>query len=233
MTDVMIDPIANYIRSKDAVVTHSAPVTRLINKANKIIGVEVNGTEHFADQTILATSLGPAQHLLKSTFPDHPYFQEMYRLKTMPSITIQFELSERSTLKDRTTFAPETCLASFAEQNQSTFRHVPGRLSVILTPPEKFINMPKEEILKNVCDDFDRINVPIRNKITDYRLVEEPQEFYALIPGMESLKPTQKTPIPGLHLAGDYTRQRYLATMEGAVYSGYLAAKSVLKQVRG
>jgi 15-cis-phytoene desaturase len=230
MTEIMANPIADYIRRKGGVVVHSAPVTRLINKANKIVGVEVNGDEYLADHTILATSLHPAQQLLKSAFPDHPHFRNMYRLKTMPSVTIQFELNERSTPKDRTTFAPETCLASFAEQNQSTFKHVPGRLSVILTPPEKFVDMPKEEILKMVCDDFDRINIPIRNKITDYRIVIEPQEFYALIPGMEWLKPTQATVIPGLYLAGDYTRQRYLATMEGAVYSGRLAAKAVLKR---
>jgi 15-cis-phytoene desaturase len=71
----------------------------------------------------------------------------------------------------------------------------------------------------------------MRDKVTDYRVVVEPREFYALVPGSERLKPTQETPIPGLYLAGDYTRQRYLATMEGAVYSGRLAATAILKRL--
>ena len=58
-------------------------------------------------------------------------------------------------------------------------------------------------------------------------MVIEPMEFYRLTPGSEQLKPSQETPIPGLTLAGDYTKQKYLATMEGAVYSGKLAAKAV------
>lgn len=184
-----------------------------------------------ADHIILATSFHPAQELLKAEFPDHPHFRHMYQLQTMPSVTIQLELSERAVPKDRTTFAPETCLASFSEQNQSTFKHVPGRLSVILTPPEKFLDMKRDEILEIVCRDFERIKIPIREKVTDYRIVIEPMEFYALVPGAEQLKPTQKTVIPGLYLAGDYTRQRYLSTMEGAVYSGKLAARAVLNLI--
>ncbi len=41
-------------------------------------------------------------------------------------------------------------------------------------------------------------------------------------------RPTQKTPVSNFYLAGDYTKQRYLASMEGAIYSGKLAAKAVV-----
>ena len=49
-------------------------------------------------------------------------------------------------------------------------------------------------------------------------------------------RPTQRTPIKNFYLAGDYTKQKYLASMEGAVYSGKLAAEAVtddLKQTQG
>ena len=35
-------------------------------------------------------------------------------------------------------------------------------------------------------------------------------------------RPSQKTPISNFYLAGDYTKQKYLASMEGAVFSGKL-----------
>jgi 15-cis-phytoene desaturase len=38
--------------------------------------------------------------------------------------------------------------------------------------------------------------------------------------------------VPGLTLAGDYTQQKYLATMEGAVHSGELAASDVSQRIR-
>ncbi len=41
-------------------------------------------------------------------------------------------------------------------------------------------------------------------------------------------RPTQRTPIKNFYLAGDYTKQRYLASMEGAVFSGKLAAEALV-----
>jgi 15-cis-phytoene desaturase len=35
------------------------------------------------------------------------------------------------------------------------------------------------------------------------------------------------TPIPNFYLTGDYTMQRYLASMEGAVLSGKLTAQAI------
>ena len=49
-------------------------------------------------------------------------------------------------------------------------------------------------------------------------------------PGVEQLRPPQRTPIPGLMLAGDWTATGWPATMEGAVRSGYLAAEEVLRE---
>ncbi|XP_021321139.1 phytoene dehydrogenase, chloroplastic/chromoplastic isoform X2 [Sorghum bicolor] len=37
---------------------------------------------------------------------------------------------------------------------------------------------------------------------------------------------TPRSPIKGFHVAGDYTKQKYLASMEGAVLSGKLCAQS-------
>ena len=51
---------------------------------------------------------------------------------------------------------------------------------------------------------------------------------FAVRPGIEALRPPQRTPIDGLFLAGDWTDTGWPATMEGAVRSGYLAAQEVL-----
>jgi uncharacterized protein with NAD-binding domain and iron-sulfur cluster len=51
---------------------------------------------------------------------------------------------------------------------------------------------------------------------------------FAPTPGVDRLRPVQKTGVPNLHLAGDWTQTGWPATMEGAVRSGYLAAELVL-----
>jgi 15-cis-phytoene desaturase len=128
---------------------------------------------------------------------------------------------------DRVTFGPGTVLASFSEQSRTTFRGLPGRLSIILTPPERFLGMEPSEILEITCRDAERLGVRVRDRLIRYRVIKLPGDFYSLAPGNDALRPPQETPVPGLTLAGDYTRQQYLATMEGAVVSGRQAARAV------
>ena len=55
-----------------------------------------------------------------------------------------------------------------------------------------------------------------------------PAAVFSMRLGVERLRPPQETPIPNLLLAGDWTATGWPATMEGAVRSGYLAARAIL-----
>ena len=46
-------------------------------------------------------------------------------------------------------------------------------------------------------------------------------------------RPSQKTPIPNFTLAGDWTSQKFLGSMEGAVLGGKLAAEVVCDRAAG
>jgi len=46
---------------------------------------------------------------------------------------------------------------------------------------------------------------------------------------VQAARPLQKSPIPRLYLAGDFTKQKYLASMEGAILSGKLATQAIVK----
>ncbi len=56
----------------------------------------------------------------------------------------------------------------------------------------------------------------------------EHRATFSVRPGIDAIRPTQRTEVPGLYLAGDWTDTGWPATMEGAVRSGYLAAERVL-----
>jgi zeta-carotene desaturase len=45
---------------------------------------------------------------------------------------------------------------------------------------------------------------------------------------MEPYRPDQRTPISNFYLAGSYTKQDYIDSMEGATMSGHLAAAAIL-----
>jgi 15-cis-phytoene desaturase len=107
------------------------------------------------------------------------------------------------------------------------FRGLPGRISIILSPPARFLRMSAAKILEVAFRDADRLGLRVRNHIRRYPVVRLPADFYAPTAGTDWMRPAQQTPVPGLALAGDYTHQQYLATMEGAVVSGRLAADAV------
>jgi 15-cis-phytoene desaturase len=58
-------------------------------------------------------------------------------------------------------------------------------------------------------------------------VVKTPLSVYKTVPGCQQLRPDQASPIPNFFLAGCYTMQRYLASMEGAVLSGKQCAQAI------
>jgi 15-cis-phytoene desaturase len=227
MTEVMANPIAAAIRRRGGVVRAGTPVAALRVERGRVTGVELARASIAARHVVVATSLRPAQRLL-DPLSGHPWLRPMMSLPSMPAVTIQMELDRPVMRADRVVFGPGTSLASFAEQSRTTFPHARGRLSVILGRPERFLSMAPDEILRVVVEDAAKLGIDLGGRIRRYRVVSRLDDFYSLAPGHDRLRPEQATPIPGLTLAGDYTRQPYLATMEGAVVSGELAAHAVL-----
>lgn len=229
MTEVMMRPMAEYVRAHSGDVQTNCAADRLLVEKDRVCGIMVGGKEVRARHVILAVSLHAAQTILKKNFAGRPSLQNLFRLPAMPAVTFQLELKQPSMDVDRTTFGPGTALASFAEQSRTTFRTSKGRLSVILSPPERFLDMPAADILKIVLEDGERLGLDLKDNVAAYYKVRLPHDFYSLACGSEQLRPGQKTDVPGLSLAGDYTKQPYLATMEGAVVSGKNAADSILE----
>src|SRR5207245_625802 len=97
----------------------------------------------------------------------------------------------------------------------------------------KLLGLAPEKILELALEDADRLGLTVRGHVRRYRVVTHTDDFYSLAPGKDHLRPEQTTPVTGLSLAGDYTRQPYVATMEGAVISGRLAAEAAGVELSG
>ncbi|WP_158737067.1 FAD-dependent oxidoreductase [Alteribacillus sp. YIM 98480] len=234
MTEVMCQPIAKRIHALGGEVYTNLKGESLLVSGNgrNVYGVQTeDGKVWHANHTTLAVSLHAAKKLLKPSFSSHESFQSMFALPTMDAVTFQIDMNTPLMEKDITTFGPGTCLASFAEQSRTTFQQAKGRLSIILTPPERFTALSENETLEIVLQDLKAIRLPLaKENIVKYRKIAHLHDFYHLGPGHHVMRPSQKTPIRGLTLAGDYTMQPFFATMEGAVYSGKAAAEFVLRE---
>ncbi len=86
----------------------------------------------------------------------------------------------------------------------------------------------RDAVLQDLADLFPAV---LEAELLRWWVVTEHGATFSVRPGVESLRPPQRTPIDGLFLAGDWTDTGWPATMEGAVRSGYLAAEGILEDL--
>merc|ERR1712078_961910 len=75
--------------------------------------------------------------------------------------------------------------------------------------------------------------LPDGAKLRKSAVVRVPRSVYAAIPGRNKYRPSQETPIDNFVMAGDWTSQKFLGSMEGAILGGKLAAEVIVDTAIG
>jgi 15-cis-phytoene desaturase len=229
MTDVMASPLAAAIRRKGGQVVTNAPCERVMFIEGRAAGVIAGGRSYQAPRVVVATQIAPAKKIFAASegVPVDHEIEKLLALPDMSGVAVQLELDAPGMPDDHVIFGANSILGTFGEQSHSTFRHSQGRISTFLTPTEPYISMNDEDVVAAVVADLARQGVNVEGRVRNSAVVRHPSEFYLLEPGSEARRPKQRTAIPGLALAGDYTKQDLICSMEGAVISGRLAAEAV------
>jgi squalene-associated FAD-dependent desaturase len=104
-------------------------------------------------------------------------------------------------------------------------------LSMVISASAKFTAMSKEGILALVLADV-RACLPAARQANVVRsyVVKWPKATLAPRPGVEALRPDQRSPLSNLYVAGEWTQTGWPSTMEGAARSGYRAAEYLLER---
>jgi 15-cis-phytoene desaturase len=107
-------------------------------------------------------------------------------------------------------------------------------LELVLAPAKDWINKSEEEIVRVTLTELEKLfpqhfGSDNPAKLLKSHVVKTPRSVYTATPGRQQYRPSQVTPIPNFYLAGSYTMQPYLGSMEGAVLSGKLTAQAIAK----
>lgn len=202
-----------------------------------------------ADAYLAACDVPGIQRLLPSAWRKWPTFDNIYKLDAVPVATVQLrfdgwvtelhDAAERQQLDHAagldnllyTADADFSCFADLALTSPGNY-YRPGEGSLIqavLTPGDPFIKENNETIAHHVLRQVQELFPSARDlKMTWYSVVKLAQSLYREAPGMDPYRPAQKTPIPNFFLAGSYTQQDYIDSMEGATLSGRQAAQAML-----
>ena len=206
-----------------------------------------------ADAYLAACDVPGIQRLLPQAWRRFPMFAAIDQLEAVPVATVQLrydgwvtELGEspeaqaaRTNLSTPagldnllyTADADFSCFADLALASPEDYRRegLGSLLQCVLTPGDPWIPKKTEEIVAATDAQVRELFPSARNlNLVWSNVVKLAQSLYREAPGMDPYRPDQRTPVGNFFLAGSYTRQDYIDSMEGATMSGRLAAAAIL-----
>jgi zeta-carotene desaturase len=202
-----------------------------------------------ADAYVFACDVPGIQRVLPPSWRKWSEFDNIYKLDAVPVATVQLRFDGWVTeLQDSekrhqlhqavgidnllyTADADFSCFADLALTSPADY-YRPGQgslMQLVLTPGDPFIKQSNEAIAHHVLKQVHELFPSSRElNMTWYSVVKLAQSLYREAPGMDPYRPDQKTPVGNFFLAGSYTQQDYIDSMEGATISGKRAAKAIL-----
>ena len=109
-------------------------------------------------------------------------------------------------------------------------KDVEHHCQVVISASRGICDGNRDKLLETVVNELREIFPAARGaRLIRSRIVTDPTAVLSVRPGIESVRPNQKTPVENLFLAGDWTQTGWPSTMEGAVRSGRQAATQLLK----
>ncbi|MEG4116345.1 9,9'-di-cis-zeta-carotene desaturase [Microcoleus sp. N9_B4] len=250
-------PIVEYLEKKGAKIYTRRRVREIQFEAGeetRVTGLVVaNGeTEEniTADAYVFACDVPGIQKILPPAWRKWSEFDNIYKLDAVPVATVQLrfdgwvtELEDEAKRKqlshavgiDNLLYSADADFSCFADlaltSPKDYYKEGQGSLlQLVLTPGDPFIKQSNEAIAQHVLKQVQDLFPSARElNMTWYSVVKLAQSLYREAPGMDVFRPAQKTPIANFFLAGSYTQQDYIDSMEGATLSGHQAAKAILE----
>ncbi len=240
----LCQPIVDHIESLGGKVYLNSPLKKIhLNQDNSIKSFEIRKTTEGETQDIVADAYVSAlpvdlfKLLVPKEWQEIDLFKKLKGLKGVPVINIHLWFDRKLTDIDHLLFSRSPLLSVYADMSNTCKEYEdPKRsmLELVFAPAKDWINKSDQEIIEATMNELKKLfpdDFLGDNKATlrKYKVVKTPLSVYKSVPGCQKIRPTQETPIRNFFLAGDYTLQRYLASMEGAVLSGKLCADKVNK----
>ncbi|MEG4318517.1 MULTISPECIES: 15-cis-phytoene desaturase [unclassified Microcoleus] len=239
-TERLCQPMVDYITERGGEVRLNAPIREfLLNDDNTVRGFHIGGVKGAeseiltADIYVSAMPVDPLKLMMPKPWGEMDYFKKLEGLEGVPVINVHLWFDRKLTDIDHLLFSRSPLLSVYADMSNTCREYAnpdKSMLELVLAPAKDWIGKSDEDIVAATMVELEKLfpdQIPEPAKLLKYHVVKTPRSVYKATPGRQECRPTQTTPISNFYLTGDYTMQRYLASMEGAVLSGKLTAQAI------
>ncbi|KAF9670074.1 hypothetical protein SADUNF_Sadunf13G0030700 [Salix dunnii] len=201
-----------------------------------------------ADAYVAACDVPGIKRLLPSQWRESKFFDNIYELVGVPVVTVQLryngwvtelqDLDQSRRLRqavglDNLLYTPDadfSCFADLALTSPEDY-YIEGQgslLQCVLTPGDPYMPLTNDKIIERVSKQVLALFPSSQGlEVTWSSVVKIAQSLYREGPGKDPFRPDQRTPVKNFFLAGSYTKQDYIDSMEGATLSGRQASAYV------
>jgi len=251
-----------HIEARGGEVRLNSPVQEIkTNEDGSVAGLLMrDGSTITADTYISAMPVDIMRRMTPKAWAKLPFFRQFDELEGIPVINLHMWFDRKLKAVDHLCFSRSPLLSVYADMSvtcKEYYDEEASMLELVFAPCSplaggnvNWIAKSDEEIIDATMGELARLfPTEIANdprwpatsaqgpngqaKLRKFAVVKVPRSVYAAIPGRNKYRPSQETPIPNFVLAGDWTSQKFLGSMEGAVLGGKLAAEVVVDRATG
>uniref|UniRef100_A0A7S0LUK6 Amine oxidase n=1 Tax=Coccolithus braarudii TaxID=221442 RepID=A0A7S0LUK6_9EUKA len=260
--DRLCEPMKRHVEARGGEVRLEAPLQEILTSEDgEIEGLKMrDGSVITADEYVSALPVDVFKRVLPKAWQTMPFFRQTDELEGIPVINLHMWFDRKLLGVDHLCFSRSPLLSVYADMSTTCKEYYDtekSMLELVFAPCSPlaggntvWVGKKDEEIIDATMGELARLfpteiarderwpstlsqGPDGQAKLRKFAVVKTPRSVYAAIPGRNKYRPSQETPIPHFTLAGDWTSQKFLGSMEGAVLAGKLAAEVVSDRAAG
>jgi len=260
--DRLCAPMKAHVEARGGEVRTSAPVKEILTAEDGTVeGLAMrDGSTITADMYVSAVPCDIFKRMMPMPWQKMPYFRQVDELEGIPVINLHMWFDRKLNSVDHLCFSRSPLLSVYADMSTTCKEYYDDDASMVelvFAPCSplaggnvNWIAKTDDEIIDATMGELARLfPTEIANdprwpatskqgpkgqaKLRKFAVVKVPRSVYAAIPGRNKYRPGQESPISNFVMAGDWTSQKFLGSMEGAVLGGKLAAEVIVDKTLG
>jgi len=233
LSQLYVEGAQSHIIRNGGTVLCGADVTDVHFNGTAVTGMHTRDGRHFqCDSTIITVPPARLPSLLPEVLRGRKEFAAMQSAPPSPIVSIHLWFEKEFMTEEFVGLISRRIQWVFNRRKISKESGKGGHVSAVISAAHSFVGLPNEELVQIATDDLRSVYPSLTADPVHAVVIREKRATFSSTPHVEHMRPPQKTSVPNLFLAGDWTDTGYPATIEGAVVSGERAADSVRERMR-
>lgn len=228
LSDIFPNPAQRYIEQHKEKIFFNRRAES-ITKDDGFYLVKTKSTTYRTKHVVIATAPTAAANLLNTINSEAEHNELITNLQTFtfqPICTVYLQYPELITSERTMQGFLGTTIQWMFDKSSSI---QPNLISVIISSQGSHLEMDNPTLINKVTNELARF-YPHWPQPNDAFVIREKRATFTASVNINRIRPSNKTDMDNLWLAGDYTNTLYPATLEGAVRSGQQCAQQILSE---